>query len=359
MNDPLLATSRPMPRSGIKCLVWDLDGTLWDGTLLEDRQVRLRPGVHNIIATLDERGILQSIASRNDPQQAYQKLGEFELRDYFLYPQINWNSKAASIKTIADHLNIGINSLALIDDQPFDRDEVQFSLPDVATIDAADLGRLLDMPALQPRFVTADSRERRFMYLSEMERSQAEAEFTGSSDEFLATLNMVFTISAATEDDLQRAEELTVRTNQLNATGYTYSYEELDHFRRSLDHDLLICGLEDRYGSYGKIGLALVERGPEIWTIKLLLMSCRVMPRGVGTIMLHHLMAQAKAHGTRLLAEFVPTDRNRMMYITYKLAGFREIRREHGVALLQNDLSTIRPHPKYVKVITEQAHALV
>jgi FkbH-like protein len=354
MADALHAAMSKERPGKVKCLVWDLDGTLWDGTLLEDRDVTLRPGVRNIVAGLDDRGILQSIASRNDANQAYQKLEQLKLRQYFLYPQINWNTKTASIKTIAESLNIGIDSVAFIDDQAFERDEVKFSLPEVLTIDAVDLGSLLTMPALKPRFVTADSRRRRHMYLGEIDRTAAEAQFTGSSEEFLATLNMVFIISPASEDDLQRAEELTVRTNQLNATGYTYSYEELDQFRRSRDHDLLICSLEDRYGSYGNIGLALVKRDPAGWLIRLLLMSCRVMSRGVGGILLNHIMARAKVHGVRLLAEFVPTDRNRMMYITYRLAGFSDVDKENGVLVLAADLAKTRPYPKYVTVIAAQ-----
>ena len=92
-----------------------------------------------------------------------------------------------------------------------------------------------------------------------------EREFVGTNEEFLATLGMIFTIAPAGEEDLQRAEELTVRTNQLNSTGYTYSYEELDALRESPDHLLLVATLADRFGSYGKIGLALVEKGEPDW----------------------------------------------------------------------------------------------
>src|SRR5579864_1392804 len=112
------------------------------------------------------------------------------------------------------------------------------------------------MPDMMPRFVTEDAARRRRMYLSDMVRVQAEREFVGASEEFLASLQMVFTIAPAREADLQRAEELTVRTHQLNTTGRTYSYAELNEFRQSPQHKLLIAGLEDKYGSYGKIGLA-------------------------------------------------------------------------------------------------------
>lgn len=135
---------------------------------------------------------------------------------------------------------------------------------------------------MNPKFITEDSLRRREMYMQDQQRNESEQEFTGTKEEFLAGLGMVMSISEAELEDLQRAEELTVRTHQLNSTGITYDLEELDSLRRSPNHLLLIANLEDRYGDYGKIGLMLVECGPEEWTIKLLLMSCRVISRGGG-----------------------------------------------------------------------------
>ncbi|MBV9788208.1 MAG: HAD-IIIC family phosphatase [Chloroflexi bacterium] len=334
----------------IKCVVWDLDNTLWHGVLLEDAQVALRPDVVEVIKTLDSRGILNSIASRNDHDTAIAKLEELGLKDYFLHPQINWNSKAASIKEIARLINIGLDTFAFIDDQPFEREEVAFVLPELRCIDAAELDGILDRPDMNPRFITEDSRLRRQMYASDIQRDEAEKDFVGSNEEFLATLGMRFTIAVAQEDDLQRAEELTVRTHQLNTTGYTYSYDELNAFRQSDTHKLFVSTLVDKYGTYGKIGLALVECGAEIWTIKLLLMSCRVMSRGVGTIMINHILQQAKQAGVRLQAEFVSNNRNRMMYITYKFGGFKEVDRNGELVIFENDLSQIQAFPPYVEV---------
>ena len=340
--------SKQKDKKVIKCVVWDLDNTLWQGVLLEDEKVSLRENIVNIIQTLDSRGIIQSIASKNESTTAIVKLEEFGLKDYFLYPQINWNSKANSLKEISQLLNIGLDAIAFIDDQLFELEEVKFSLPEIICLNADEVGNILDMPVMNPRFVTEDSRIRRLMYISDIERKSAEEEFVGTADEFLATLNMNFTISAAKEEDLQRAEELTVRTNQLNTTGYTYSYDELNHFRQSENHKLLIASLEDKYGSYGKIGLALIECQPKSWTIKLLLMSCRVMSRGVGTIMMNHIMSLAQSNNVRLLAEFVPNDRNRMMYISYKFAGFKEIENNGDSVIFANDLTRIQAAPSYV-----------
>lgn len=350
MNNPVSTKADGKQSKSIKCLVWDLDNTLWHGTLIEDDNVILRDNVLDIIKTLDERGILQSIASKNEDHLAMAKLQELGLQDYFLYPQINWGSKASSVETIASSINIGLDSIAFIDDQPFERAEVSFSLPQVLCIDAAELDTLLDRPEMKPRFITKDSKLRRGMYLNDIVRNQAEEEFAGPKQEFLTSLNMVMDIFPATADDLQRAEELTVRTHQLNATGYTYSYDELKHFSQSDQHQLLMARLEDRYGSYGHIGLTLVECQPEIWTIKLLLMSCRVMSRGVGSIMLSYIMNLAQANHVRLQAEFVPTDRNRMMNITYRFGGFREVEQRGNLVIFEHDLADISPYPDYVQL---------
>lgn len=334
----------------IKCMVWDLDNTLWDGVLLEDDRVSLRDSVVSIIKTLDSRGILQSVASKNEEAQAMENLQNLGLHEYFLYPQINWNSKADSIQKIAKALNIGLDAIAFIDDQPFELEEVNFSLPEVLCINAAELDLLLDRPEMNPRFITEDSQLRRLMYMSDIKRKQAEEEFVGPQAEFLATLNMTFTISSAKEEDLQRAEELTVRTNQLNTTGYTYSYDELDQFRQSAHHKLLIASLDDKYGSYGKIGLALVECQEQKWIVKLLLMSCRVMSRGVGTILLNYIIRLAQEHQVRLYAEFVSNNRNRMMYITYKFAGFKEVGKQENLVVFENNLTQIQPWSNYIKI---------
>jgi FkbH-like protein len=334
----------------IKCIVWDLDNTLWEGTLLEGDEVGLRDKVRETLLDLDSRGILLSIASRNHAETALARLRELGLEEYFLYPQINWGSKAASIGVIAENLNIGLDAICFIDDDPFELAEVHAALPQVLCLDHRQLPFLLQMPELKPESVTTESRMRRRMYLGEMRRKQTEEAFTGAHKQFLATLGMVFTISRARAEDLTRAEELTNRTNQLNTTGRTYSREELEKLRCSSRHLLLMAELSDKFGSYGKIGLALVECGPEVWTIKLLLMSCRVMNRGVGVSLLSYILRRARESGVRLLSEFVANDRNRMMYVTYKFAGFTEVETRDGVQILRHSLESIPPVAGYVRV---------
>lgn len=336
----------------VKCVVWDLDGTLWDGILLEDDLVALRPGAADAVGELDRRGILQSIASRNDHAAATARLAELGLGEYFLAPQIHWGAKAASIEQIARQLDLGLDAIAFIDDDPFERAEVSFALPAVRTFDASQVADLLARPELTPRILTDEARQRRRLYQDEADRKAAEASFAGPPAEFLATLQLRLSIRPAEPRDLDRAEELTIRTHQLNATGVAYSRDQLDDLRLSPDHDLLVADLEDRFGRYGTIGLALIERR-DAWTLKLLLTSCRVISRGVGAILLAFVMNRARRAGRRLQAEFVPTGRNRAMYITYKFAGFREAGKRGDLMILEADLTDERAYPPYVVVTAE------
>lgn len=333
----------------IKCVVWDLDETLWRGVLLEDPSVSLREEAPSVIQMLDGRGILQSVASRNDARSAMAQLQAFGLAPFFLYPQIHWSSKVGSIVRIAELLNIGLDSVLFIDDQPAERDEVTFSLPQVQTLaPPADLQDLLDLPELTVPIVTPEAAQRRQMILDESRRQADQEAFSGPEEAFLATLGLLLTISSAEERDLERAKELTERTNQLNSTGLTYSAGELASLLSSRHHRLLIARLEDRYGSYGTVGLVLLECQPDLWTIKLLLTSCRVISRGVGTLLLNHVMRLALEAGVRLQADFQPTGRNRMMAITYAFAEFKPVGLAGTQLIFESDLSQIQPCPDFV-----------
>lgn len=333
-----------------KCVVWDLDDTLWNGTLSADDGVIPKPGALDLIKTLDSRGILLSIASKNNHDDAMRKLEELRLAEYFLHPQINWNSKSSSVAEIQRKLNIGLDTIMFIDDQAFERDEVSFVLPEVETVDAADYLGLRSLPRLSPEVVTEDARRRRHMYLEDEIRSESELTYQGPREDFLKSLGMVFGISRASGDDLLRLEELTKRTSQLNSTGIHYSHEQLEQLMYHPEYDLWVCELIDRYGSYGKIGMALVEKRQDRWTIKLLLMSCRTVSKGVGTVLLNFLIKRADDEGRRLFADFRRTNRNRQMLLTYQLANFRVASNDGDDYVYENDLSVRQDHPEYIKV---------
>lgn len=334
----------------IKCLVWDLDDTVWEGTLAEGTAGSLRPDVLHVIRTLDERGILNSVASRNNESDALEHLEKLGIRQYFVAPQINWGPKSASIGNIAKALNLSIANFGFIDDRAFEREEAASVYPDLRCYEAEMAGKLPELPEFNPRFVTSDSVNRRKYYQAGQERQEAEKAYQGPNIEFLRSLNMKFSLYQAKAEDLQRAYELTVRTHQLNTTGVTYDYDELAALQKSPDHLLLMADLEDRFGPYGKIGLALIAKEEDAWNIKLLLMSCRAAGRGVGTIMLHRIMEAAFAHDLKVRADFRPNGRNDMMLATYRFAGFRTISEKNGNTVLEVKPRAVPPVPDYVKL---------
>lgn len=336
----------------IKCVIWDLDNTVWNGILLEEN-VALKDGILEIIKELDERGILQSVASKNNYDDAAEKLKEFGLEQYFLYPQINWNMKSNSVKTIQKKLNIGIDTIAFVDDQIFEREEVKSELPEVTVIDSSDYKKILDMDIMNPKFITADSRRRRLMYLENEQRIEEEENFQGPKNEFLQQLNMRLTIKKAENDDLERAEELTRRTHQLNSTGIQYGFEELSSIMKDPKYELWVCELIDKFGSYGKIGLTLIEKSEECWTIKLLIMSCRTVSRGIGTVVLRAAINAAIADRKCLRAEYKKTNRNRQMYVVYKFARFEEVSRKGDIITLQCRDTELEEYPDYITVVEE------
>jgi FkbH-like protein len=251
-------------------------------------------------------------------------------------------------------LGIGLDTFAFIDDQATERAEIQFMIPEVRAIAADALPDLLSWPEFNPQFVTADSSNRRSMYRADEARKAAGESFEGARDRFLASLDMRLTVRRATAVDLERAHELTVRTNQLNTGGRTYSIEELEAYSTSPDHLVLVAELEDRFGSSGTIGLSLVQLDDMVWTIRLFLMSCRVLSRGIGSVLLGHILRLAKARQVRMRAVFVATERNRPMLVTYKFAGFRQSAEDPmGALLLEHDYVRMPPVPDYMTISDE------
>jgi methoxymalonate biosynthesis protein len=308
----------------VKCLIWDLDNTLWQGTLLEDPGVRLPDEIRDVIITLDARGILQSIASKNDHDLAWQRLEDLGIAEYFVHPRIGWGRKSDSVCGIADELNFAMNTIAFIDDLPSERAEVSFRAAEVRCYPAEQAASLPARPEFRPGVVTVDARRRRQMYQASFRRDAERESFAGPDEEFLRSLELVMAIKRADEEDLSRVEELTLRTSQMNATGVHYSDAALRGLLADPGHEVLTVTLSDRFGPHGAVGVMLLEYRPEVWHLKLLATSCRVVSFGAGTVILNWLIDQAARAGVHLAADFRRTDRNRMMDIAYRFAGFAE-----------------------------------
>ncbi|WP_026197719.1 HAD-IIIC family phosphatase [Sciscionella marina] len=308
----------------VKCLVWDLDNTLWRGTLLEDPEVALPDEIRAVIVELDARGILQSVASKNDHDHAWEQLAALGIADYFVAPHIGWSPKSGSVQEIAEQLNFAMKTIAFIDDQPAERAEVAHHHPAVRCYPAEQATELTGLAEFSPEVVTIDARRRRSMYQAGFRRESERESFQGPDEDFLRTLELVMEIKRADEVDLSRVEELTMRTSQMNATGVHYSDAELRALLADPDHEVLTVTLTDRFGPHGAVGVLLLGYHESVWHLKLLATSCRVVSFGAGSVLLNWLVNEAATAGVHLAADFRRTDRNRMMDIAYRFAGFTE-----------------------------------
>jgi FkbH-like protein len=310
--------------AGVKCVIWDLDNTLWEGICLEDPEVRLRPSIREVLDEIRSRGIIQSIASKNEPA-ALDFLEKFGLSEYFVYPHVNWEPKEENIRLIAGKLNIGLDSVAFVDDNPFERESVKAVLPDVRTYDAVDYLALPGLAEMQLKYDTAEARARGQMYVEESKRQEIEKEYEGRREEFFKSLGMVASPRLATRDDLKRISELVTRTNQFNSTGIRYKDEEIGAFFDDAEHDFYITCLVDKFGDYGRCGVALIRKEADVWNVEILLVSCRVAGRGLGTAFLSYISDEARRAGcSRFRAKYIKTDRNRQIGLLYKILGFEK-----------------------------------
>jgi FkbH-like protein len=327
---PRRATEVPV----LKCAVFDLDNTLWSGTLIENDQLRLKPGVQELLKHLDERGILLSVASKNDHESAMARLTAFGIADYFLCPQISWRPKSESIRAIADTLNIGLETFAFVDDSPFELAEVAQALPQVVQIDATNLTSLGTDPRLQGS-PGPDSRSRRRYYQEAFQRDAALADFGTNYEQFLAACDIRLNVDPYVDDDLARVSELVQRTNQLNFSGRKYSRNDLASLLNDSRYEKLLLRCADRFGSYGTVGFCLLEqRRGEIHVVDLML-SCRIQGKAIEPAFLGHLIAR---HGgtslERLRVTFTHTVRNSPAAQILNTLGFqKDAELDHSLVL--------------------------
>lgn len=272
-----------------KCVVWDLDNTLWNGVLIEDglEQVRLKPGIADILKQLDERGILISAASKNNPEDGMAALRHFGIDEYFLFPQISWSPKSEGIRQVAASLNIGIDSLLFIDDSSFERKQVESVYPEATVLDAVEYRSILARPDCQAP-VTDESRNRRRFYRHQQQRDQARNDYQGEYFEFLRDCGLRLAIRPMTETNLERVHELTQRTNQMNFSGNRYSREQLRSLMERPEIDTFVMDCEDRFGSYGTIGFCMVNRPERCMTD--LMFSCRIQAKRVEHAFMSYLL---------------------------------------------------------------------
>lgn len=313
----------------VKCVVFDLDNTLWDGILLEG-EVALRPGIVELFEWLDERGILISIASKNAESDALERLAKEGLDRFLLYPQINWDPKSVSLKRIASMLDIGIDTFLFVDDNPFERAQVAEALPEVEALPDTALPKLRDHARLQGG-VTAESKQRRTMYQEAATRQQAAEEF-GDYHSFLADCGIVLEIRPDRPGDFERIAELVQRTNQLNFSGRKYDRDTIKGILQDERRERFVVDAKDRFGSYGTVGFCLASRVEDTVVIEDFMLSCRVQGKYVEQALFDYLASfydragpsEDATYPSRILVNFSPTARNAAALKVLKTLNFSE-----------------------------------
>jgi FkbH-like protein len=306
-----------------KVVVWDLDETVWTGTLAEDGAtgLRLRPEAAAAIKALDERGVLQSIASKNDHAEAMAALTALGLDGYFLHPQINRGPKSQSIARLAAALDLGIDSFVFIDDQAFERAEVTARHPAVRTMTHTDVADLMTHPCFDLP-VTAESRQRRALYRAAAARESAFQTTGDDYAKFLRESAIMVMISDLSAGDAERVHELSQRTNQLNFQGTKLAREAVRAMLAPPSGQrCLTIRCTDRFGEYGLIGFAAIdlERGE----IMDLFMSCRVQRKRVEHAVFAWIAKQIADDGRmRLGVRHRPTERNAAARAMLEELGF-------------------------------------
>ena len=334
---PQTRTAQRKPAAKVKCLVWDLDNTLWAGVIGDVGPENVRPNEKaiDLIQKLDERGVIQSIASKNTYEIAWSKIEQLGLADYFLYPAIHWGPKSESVRNIARALNINVDTLALIDDSPFERAETMTVLPQVRTYDACDIDKLLSMDEFDVP-VTEASRQRRLSYLSEAKRKQIAATWSNDLEGFLRSCGMVMQIGFPRETQRDRCFELIQRTNQLNLSARRFSMHEFDSLLRNKTVECYVFNCTDKYGDYGLVGFASADVGGSAPVIRDFVLSCRVAQKKVEETFLYWYARKVQQRGAdRLIALLVRTERNEPLREVLARLPFREVSKDEDTQLLE------------------------
>ncbi|MEV5612326.1 HAD-IIIC family phosphatase [Streptomyces sp. NPDC052225] len=323
------ACARALTGRGKKCLVLDLDNTLWGGVLGDDGPENIQLGslypgnaytaVQRTALALRRQGVLLAVASKNDPDLVARVLDEHPallLRAAdFVAVEAGWGPKDDSIRRIADQLNIGLDSIVFADDSAFECDLVRHSLPEVTVVhlagDPADhAATILARGGFDSLTTTDTDKERTGLYRARAQRHRFSAG-QSSPEEYLHGLGLRVTLRAADAYTLPRIVQLGGRTNQFNLIGTSHSEADTRRMADSPQHALYAFEVADRFGDEGVVGALWIARESDCWVIENAVMSCRVFARGVEHAVLGAVADAARAAGAdRLAADLRRTPRN-------------------------------------------------
>ena len=227
----------------------------------------------------------------------------------------NWNDKAQNLREIASELNIGIDSLAFLDDNPVEREQVRAALPEVTVIELPQdpleyAATVRACPAFERLTLSAEDQQRTAFYADQRERSEAEQSFQ-SKEDFYRFLEQEAEIAPVSPATLTRISQLTQKTNQFNLTTRRYSEQQISDMAARKEWQVTSIRVRDRFGDHGLVGVAITHDEGDACKIDTLLLSCRIIGRTVETALLSYLAECAAARGRRrLLGWFLPTKKN-------------------------------------------------
>ncbi len=330
-----------------KCLVLDLDNTVWGGVIGDHGLEGIYVGqgnpkgeaflsVQQAALELRERGIMLAASSKNTDKVArlpFREHPDMLLREkHFSVFQANWIDKPSNLEAIAKSLNIGLDSLVLLDDNPAERAQVRAALPMVAVPELPDdpswfAWHLLAAGYFEAIGFSAEDRLRAESYATDAKRADVMAKARDLGD-YLSSLDMTITFAAFDKRGRQRIAQLINKTNQFNLTTRRYTEADVATFEDDESIFTLQVRLEDKFGDLGMIGMVICRtlENEQAWDIDTWLMSCRVLGRGVEQAMLSKVAAEAGRRGvSKLLGQYIPTAKNSMVSDHYQKLGFAQI----------------------------------
>jgi FkbH-like protein len=354
-----------------RCLVLDLDNTVWGGVIGDDGLEGIVIGqgdatgeahlaVQRAALDLRARGIVLAVSSKNTDEIArrpFREHPEMLLREEHLAVfQANWQDKASNLQAIAAELSLGLDALVFLDDNPAERELVRRLLPQVAVpelpADPALYARILLMAGYFEAIAFSGEDRQRAAFYQDNARRSALLQQAGDIDAYLASLDMTLTVQRFDETGRTRIAQLIAKSNQFNLTTRRYSEAEVADIERDPDCFAVQMRLTDCFGDNGMISVLVCRRSGQDWEIDTWLMSCRVLGRKVEQAVLAMLCEQAAARDIRrLIGRYLPTDRNALVADHYEKLGFACIERAaDGASLWGYEVAALATHTLPLKV---------
>jgi FkbH-like protein len=359
-----------------KCIVLDLDNTLWGGVIGEDglEGIKLGPTpegrpfleFQKYILSLYNRGIILAINSKNnleDVLEVFNKHPYMVLKqDYFASTKINWNDKISNMKDIAKEINIGLDSIVFFDDDKLNREMVRSALNEVAVVDLPEdpslyLKTIMELNYFNSFQISEEDKKKGQMYAEQKKRQELKKSTTDIT-EYLEALNMVMTIEKANSFTIPRISQLTQKTNQFNLTTKRYLEEDIKKFSTNKDCLCLSIKVEDKFGDNGIVGVVIIDKKGSTWKIDTFLLSCRVIGRNIEKYMLGLILKIAMKEDVKeVIGEYIPSNKNMQVKHFYSANEFNLLDTKdnlYSFKINQKELKDIsRLMPDYIKLKTE------